>query len=68
MNFIEKIFGAKKEKKAQITLNLEQVLKSGKMTTEEILYFKIIRLEIRLKNAKNNLKLFLKPPKITRKK
>ena len=64
MNFITKIFGKKKLKKVQITLNLEQVLEKNGLSEEEILRFKIVRLETFLLKAKANLKLFLKPPKI----
>ena len=61
MNFIEKIFGKKTRKK--IEKNLDEVLKDGGISDQEILEFKIVRLEIRLKKAKENLKVFLKPPK-----
>lgn len=64
MNLLQKIFGKKKIRKIEITQDLDQFLKNSNLTTEEILYFKIIRLEIYLTRAKNNLKLFLKPPVI----
>ena len=63
MNFITKIFGRKKLKKVEITLNLEQVLERNGLSVEEILRFKIVRLETLLLKAKADLKLFLKPPK-----
>jgi len=60
MNFIEKIFGKKKEK---IKKNLDEVLNDSELSHEEILNFKITRLEILLKKAKDNLKDFLKKDK-----
>ena len=68
MNFITKIFGKKELKKVEITLSLEQVLEKNGLSVEEILRFKIVRLETLLLKAKADLKLFLKPPKIIRKK
>ena len=61
MNFIEKVFGKKNRKK--LNKNLDDVLKDGGISDQEILEFKIVRLEIRLKKAKENLKVFLKPKK-----
>lgn len=61
MNFIEKIFGKKTRKK--IEKNLDEVLKDGGISDQEILEFKIVRLKIRLEKAKENLKVFLKPKK-----
>lgn len=60
MNFITKIFGAKKEK---IEKNLDEVLKDSELSHEEILNFKITRLEIYLTKAKDDLKDFLKNEK-----
>lgn len=60
MNFITKIFGAKKEK---IEKNLDEVLKDSELSHEEILKFKITRLEIYLTKAKDDLKDFLKKEK-----
>lgn len=67
MNLLQKIFGKKRLRKIEIKQDLKKVLEDGGLSQEEILYFKIIRLEIHLKNAKNRLKNFLKPPKIVRK-
>jgi len=61
MNFIEKIFSQNNTKK--IEKDIDEVLKVAGISDEEILNFKIIRLEIRLKKAKENLKNFLKPKK-----
>lgn len=68
MNLLVKIFGKKKLKKVEITQNLEEILENRGLSQEEILRFKIIRLEMFLEKAKNRLKFFLKPPKIKAKK
>lgn len=64
MNLLLKIFGKKRLRKVEIKQDLDAVLEYGGLSQEEILCFKIIRLEIHLSKAKNNLKLFLKPPVI----
>ena len=61
MNLMQKIFGHKKDKVPP--KNLEETLKIGKFSEEEILRFKIIRIEILLNKAKLELKEFLKPKK-----
>jgi len=70
MNLIEKIFGRKKIQKVEMIFNLKKFLEEKKISKEEILLFRIVRLEVFLKKAKDDLKLFLNPPKIkkTRKK
>lgn len=66
MNLLQKILGKKRLKKVEITQDLEEVLEDGNLSIEEILRFKIVRLEVLLLKAKNELKGFLKPPKIKR--
>lgn len=68
MNLIKRIFGKNKLKKVKITQDLEQVLESGGLSLEEILRFRIVRLEMLLLKAKNKLKIFLKSPEIREKK
>lgn len=68
MNLLQKIFGKKRLRKVEITQNLEEILENRGLSQEEILYFKIIRLELYLKRAKARLKNFLKPPVLKKRK
>jgi len=57
MNFIKKIFGGEKEMDRKI---FEEKLKYLNFTEEEIIRFKIVRLEVLIAEGKEILKEFLK--------
>ena len=57
MNFIKKIFGGEKEMDRKI---FEEKLKYLNFTEEEIIRFKIVRLEVLIAEGKEILKEFLR--------
>jgi len=60
MNFIKKIFGADRKKNRT---EFFELLRQGTFSEEEIIRFKIVRLEILIAKEKETLKELLKPKK-----